>query len=151
MGCIHFFFRVWEMLSVCVARLRKSWGAEPGLCIVEEGEGVSAGPSSCPAHGRWWGEACWLGAPGSRRTLLEQALWALRSGCGLPSPLLCKTVHWPCSCMSVQREMAYLNRTTSSPQKREPQKLRCTGADFVGTGFFDKTFYFLSVNPMFIF
>ena len=84
----------------------------------------------------------WLGAPGSRQTFLEQVLWAPKSGCGLPSPSLCKTVHWPCSCVSVQREMACLNQTTSSLQKREPQKRCCTDEDFVGTGFFDKTFFF---------
>lgn len=91
-----------------------------------------------------WGAGQQADAPGTGSLGAEERL-------GLPSPSLCKTVHWPCSRVSVQREMAYLNRTTSSLQKREPQKLRCTGADFVGTGFFDKTFHFLAVSAILIF
>ena len=132
-----------------------SWG-----CVREAGErgrGCLLAHLPAPAHNRWRGEAClaW-GGPGSRRALLEQAPWALRSGSGLPSPSHCKMARWPFSCMSVQTKTAYLDKTTSSQWKKGPQRLRCTdtvlcGDFFDGTGPFFFFFFFLNKSYFFVF
>lgn len=116
-----------------------AWGAEPGQCKVEAGERVKEYLlARLPAQHTADGEesSAWLGAPGSRRALLEQAPWALRSGSGLPSPSHGKMVLWPCSCMSFQTERAYLDQTTLSLQKREPQRLHWTDAVLCGDWLF---------------
>ena len=132
-----------------------AWGAEPGQCKVEAGERVKGYLlARLPAQHTADGEesSAWLRALGSRRALLEQALWALRSGSGLPSPSHGKMVLWPCSCMSFQTEVTYLDQTTFSLQKRELQRLHCTNAVLLGTGFFDGTsHFFFVIHPIFIF
>ena len=110
-------------------------------CEVQAGEHVSEYLLACLArlHAQHTADGeerpVWRGAPGSRQALLEQALRALRSGSGRPSPARCKMAHWPPSCMAVQTEMAYLDKITSSFQKREPLRLFCTDSVLWTAGF----------------
>lgn len=118
--------------------------------------GGACWPISLPPHTTDGEERpAWLGGPGSRRALLEQAPWALRSGSGLPSPSHCKMARWPFSCMSVQTKTAYLDKTTSSQWKKGPQRLRCTDTVLCGD-FFDGTgpfffFFLFETSPIFMY